>query len=150
MSTRSLHYPCNEAISCIHGESKIRCQVPVRTSVLHNPMKRRHRAHNAPLIAMVSFNVCGIVFMCPLCCSSIVDTHWLVSDVGVIVLDSVVVINEWYIFQSPAPETSCTAHTTHKLGISLRSLILRVACEHALDGHADTLHALDRRPACTE
>ena len=88
--------------------------------------------------------------MCPLCFSSIVDTHWLVSDVEVIVLDSVVVINECYIFQSSAPETSCTTHTTHKLGISLRSLIRRVACEHALDGHADTLHALDWRPACAE
>jgi hypothetical protein len=70
--------------------------------------------------------------------------------VGVAVLDSVVVINEWHIFQSPPPETSCTTHTTHELGISLRSLILCVACEHALDGHTDTLHALDRRPPCAE
>lgn len=65
---------------------------------------------------------------------------------GFAVLDSVVVINERHIFQSPTPVT----HTSYELGISLRSLILRVAGEHALDGHADTLDALDWRPACTK
>jgi len=64
--------------------------------------------------------------------------------------DRGIIIDEPDISQpppAPIPVPSSRAHAPHKLGIALRSLILGVPCQHALDAHTHALDALDGTPA---
>lgn len=69
------------------------------------------------------------------------------SIIGLTSLYGIIVVDKPDVSQSPAAEATESTHAPDELSVALRTLVLGVSCQHALDRHTDALDTLHWRPA---